>query len=125
MTLAEFIAANELLHVKLDGQPRGLLWTNFLRQCGVADGGEKGLAFDTALSAVQYALAGGGVALADVDMFAEELREGRLAAPFEQVFEEGYGYYLKIHVEDLADPVVSIFRSWLIGRFQGMARAAR
>ncbi len=124
LTLAAFIAANELLHVKLDGQPRGLLWTNFLRQCGVADGGEKGLAFDTALSAVQYAMAGGGVALADVDMFADELRDGRLAAPFQQVFEEGYGYYLKIHAEDLADPVVSIFRSWLIGRFQGMARAA-
>jgi DNA-binding transcriptional LysR family regulator len=117
-TLAEFIAANELLHVKLDGQPRGLLWTNFLRQCGVAEGGDKGLAFDTALSAVQYALAGGGVALADIDMFADELRDGRLVAPFDQVFDEGYGYYLKIHAEDLEDPIVSLFRSWLIGRFQ-------
>jgi LysR family glycine cleavage system transcriptional activator len=123
--LARFVAQNELLHVKLDGQPRGLLWANFLRQCGVADGGgkaaERGLAFDTAMSAVQYAMGGGGVALADVDMFEDELRAGRLVAPYDFLFEEGYGYYLKIHADDLADPVVSLFRSWLISRFQARA----
>ena len=127
LSLSRFVAASELLHVKLDGQPRGLLWANFLRQCGVAEGSERqaerGLAFDTAMSAVQYAMAGGGVALADVDMFEDELRTGRLVAPFDQVFEEGYGYYLKIHAEDLADPVVSLFRSWLIGRFQARGAA--
>jgi len=37
------------------------------------------------------------------------------------VFEEGYGYYLKMHAEDLVDPVVSLFRSWLIGRFRSRA----
>ena len=121
LSLSEFIAANELLHVKLDGQPRGLLWANFLRQCGANADSDKGLAFDTALSAVQYAMNGGGVALADVDMFEDELRAGRLVAPYDQVFEEGYGYYLKIHAEDLADPAVSLFRSWLISRFQARA----
>ena len=65
---------------------------------------------------------GGGVALVDVDMFAEEIASGRLVAPYDVVFEEGYGYYLKLHVEDLADPVVSLFRSWLIGRFQAFAK---
>jgi LysR family glycine cleavage system transcriptional activator len=124
--LARFVATNELLHVKLDGQPRGLLWANFLRQCGVAESAvktaERGLAFDTAMSAVQYAMAGGGVALADVDMFENELEAGRLVAPYDFTFEEGYGYYLKIHADDLADPVVSLFRSWLISRFQARAR---
>lgn len=126
LSLPAFIAANELLHVKLDGQPRGLLWANFLRQCGVTEGAERspdrGLAFDTAISAVQYAMSGGGVALADVDMFEDEIQAGRLVAPYDFLFEEGYGYYLKIHAEDLSDPVVSLFRSWLIGRFQGRAR---
>jgi LysR family glycine cleavage system transcriptional activator len=121
LSLGAFIGANELLHVKLDGQPRGLLWANFLRQCGVQADSDKGLAFDTALSAVQYAMGGGGVALADLDMFEDEIRAGRLVAPYDYVFEEGYGYYLKIHAEDLADPVVSLFRSWLIGRFQSLA----
>jgi LysR family glycine cleavage system transcriptional activator len=129
LSLSEFIAASELLHVKLEGQPRGLLWANFLRQCGVGEAAERsaerGLAFDTAISAVNYAMAGGGVCLADVDMFEDEIRAGRLVAPYDQVFEEGYGYYLKIHAEDLADPVVSLFRSWLIGRFQARAASAR
>jgi DNA-binding transcriptional LysR family regulator len=52
-------------------------------------------------------------------MFAEEIAVGRLVAPYDVVLEEGYGYYLKFHSEDLADPVVSLFRSWLISRFQG------
>lgn len=118
-SLARFIADNDLLHVKLDGQPRSLLWANFLRQGGIGADSEKGLAFDTALSAMQYAMSGGGVALADVDMFAGEIADGRLVAPYGEVFEEGYGYYLKFHPEDLADPAIALFRSWLISRFQG------
>jgi LysR family glycine cleavage system transcriptional activator len=121
-SLAAFLADNDLLHVRLEGEPRGLLWAGFLAQCGIAADTDKGLAFDTALSAVRYAMSGGGVALADVDMFAEEIEAGQLVAPFAEVFEEGYGYYLKLHAEDLADPVVSLFRSWLIGRFQAFAR---
>jgi LysR family glycine cleavage system transcriptional activator len=123
-SLEEFVATHELLHVKLEGEPRDLLWTNFLRQCGVTAPADRGLAFDTALSAVGYAMKGGGVALADVDMFADELRAGRLVAPFSEVHEEGYGYYLKIHAEDLADPLVSLFRSWLIARFQARNRSS-
>ncbi len=119
--LARFIADNDLLHVKLEGEPRGLLWSAFLDQCGVSPKADRGLAFDTALSAVQYAMAGGGVALADIDMFAEEIAAGRLAAPYDVVLEEGYGYYLKLHPEDLANPAVSLFRSWLIGRFRDRA----
>lgn len=121
--LQAFIARNELLHSKLEGEPRGLLWANFLRQCGVNGETDKGLAFDTAYSAIQYAIGGGGVALADVDMFAAELRSGRLVAPYQMAFEEGYGYYLKFHAEDLADPAIALFRSWVISRFQGGAAA--
>lgn len=117
-SLARFIADNDLLHVRLEGEPRGLLWASFLKQCGIEGDTDKGLAFDTALSAVTYAMSGGGVALADVDMFAGEIAAGRLVAPYAEVFEEGYGYYLKLHSEDLADPVVSLFRSWLISRFR-------
>ena len=121
-SLAAFIADNELLHVKLDSEPRGLLWANFMRQCGVPVETDTGLAFDTALSAVQYALAGGGVALADIDMWAAEIASGHLVAPYDEVFEEGYGYYLKFHAEDLGDPAISLFRSWWIDRFAARAR---
>jgi LysR family glycine cleavage system transcriptional activator len=60
---------------------------------------------------------GGGLALADIDMFAAELESGRLIAPYPEIFEDGFGYYLKFHAEDLGDPVISVFRTWMINRF--------
>ncbi len=120
-TLGEFLAENELLHVRLDGQQRSLLWAAFMRQLGLEVDTDRGLAFDTAISSVEFAMAGEGVALADVDMFAGDIAAGRLVAPFDAVIEDGYGYYLKFHPEDLADPVIAQFRSWMIGRFKGRA----
>ena len=117
--LGQFLADNELLHVKLEGEPRGLLWTNFAQQCGLSLDTDRGFSFDTALSAVQFARSGAGVALADLDMFAAELATGELVGPFDASFEDGYGYYLKFHPEDLADPVIATFRTWTIARFSG------
>jgi len=116
-TLSAFLADNELLHVKLEGEPRGLLWATFAQQCGVSIDTDRGFAFDTAISAVEFARSGAGVALADVDMFADELARGELCAPYATSFEDGYGYYLKFHPEDLADPVIATFRTWAIARF--------
>ncbi|CAN5460538.1 transcriptional regulator GcvA [soil metagenome] len=116
-TLAEFLATNELLHVKLDSEPRSLLWGMFVRQLGLEVDTDRGLAFDTAISAVQYAMTGGGVALADIDMFAQEIADGRLVRPFDPVMEDRYGYYLKFHAEDLGDPAIALFRTWVLGRF--------
>ena len=117
-SLTDFLTDNELLHVKLDNQPRDFLWTTFARQCGLNLDTDRGLAFDTAMSAVQYAMSGDGVVLADIDMLANDVAAGRLTAPFpEAVFDEGYGYYLKFHPEDLGDPVIALFRSWMIARF--------
>ncbi|MEI6440667.1 MAG: LysR substrate-binding domain-containing protein [Alphaproteobacteria bacterium] len=116
-TLAEFLSEQDLLHVKLESEPRSLLWSLFATQLGLNANTEKGLAFDTAISAVQYAISGGGLALADVDMFANELADGRLVQPFPTVMEDGYGYYLKFHAEDLGDPVIAHFRTWVLGRF--------
>jgi LysR family glycine cleavage system transcriptional activator len=62
-------------------------------------------------------MAASGVLLGDVDMFAEEIAQDRLRMPFDTVMEDGYGYYLKLHADDLSDPVIAVFRSWLIQRF--------
>lgn len=116
-SLVEALKTSELLHVKLESEPRGLLWGMFVRQFGLEVDTDRGLAFDTAISAVQYAMSGGGVALADIDMFAQEIADGKLVRPFEAMMEDGYGYYLKFHAEDLGDPAISLFRSWVLGRF--------
>jgi LysR family glycine cleavage system transcriptional activator len=114
-----FLAECELLHVKLERKPRFLMWESFARQTGLHADVSRGLAFDTACLAAQYALSGEGVALLDTKLFARELAEGSLVAPFSLLAEDGYGYFLNIHPEDLADPAVAAFRDWIIQRFAG------
>jgi DNA-binding transcriptional LysR family regulator len=78
---------------------------------------DRGLVFDTHQLAVQYAMLGDGVTLADPLLFNEEIKAGRLVRPFDLWLDEGYGYYLTTHPEDLSNEAVSLFRSWLIARF--------
>jgi DNA-binding transcriptional LysR family regulator len=117
-SLAEFIAANELVHVRLSDQPRHHLWLQFARHANLTSlNVERGLVFDTAVLAVQYALSGEGIALVDQYLFADYLHTGRLVSPYEESLDDGYGYYLTTHPEALSDTAVALFRSWLIERF--------
>ena len=119
-TLEQFLAGQELLHLKLDGRPRDFLWGDYLRRNGVALPAMDGLAFDTAIASAKYAMTSGGVMLGDVDLFAAELASGQLVMPYDVVIEDGYGYYLKLHADDLADPAIASFRTWLIARFAAL-----
>ncbi len=119
-SLEQFLSGQELLHLKLEGQPRDLLWGDYLRRNGVALPAMDGLAFDTAIASAKYAMTSGGVMLGDVDLFAAELASGQLVMPYDVVIEDGYGYYLKLHADDLADPAIASFRSWLIARFAAL-----
>ncbi len=121
-SLQAFLADSYPLHVKLEGERRGLLWSLFARKCGIAIDLERGLYFDTASLAVGYAMTSDGVALADIDMFAPELAAGRLVMPFDNTIEDGFGYYLKLRPEDLSNPAIDLFRSWLINRFSNFPR---
>jgi DNA-binding transcriptional LysR family regulator len=116
-SLAEFLDANELIHVRISELPRHHLWKQFARTAGFGGNVERGVVFDTAMLAVQYAMSGEGVALVDNYLFADHVRAGRLAKPFANTLDDGYGYYLITHPEALSDTAVSLFRSWLIERF--------
>lgn len=112
------IAGADLLHVKLDDRPRHHMWQLFARSIGRPDlAVGRGLVFDTAQLAVQYALSGAGLALVDPRLFAEALAAGRLVQPFDLRLDNGYGYYLTTSPEDLDNEAVALFRSWLIRRF--------
>ena len=116
--LGEFIRANELIHVRIADTPRHHFWSEFARQNGLAGlDVERGMVFDTAVLAAQYALGGKGVAVLDTNLFAEEIRAGRLAKPFESTLDDGFGYYLITQPEGLSDTAIGLFRSWLIERF--------
>jgi LysR family glycine cleavage system transcriptional activator len=121
-SLREFLANVELLHVKLDHQPRDLLWANYAQQQGLEIMTRGGLSFDTAVAAAAYAAAQDGVLLGEVEIFASEIAAGHLVMPFDTAAESGFGYYLKLHADDLADPVVAAFRTWLIARLGGAAK---
>ena len=116
-SLAQFVADNELLHVKLEGEPPGLIWEGFSRHFELGMQTSRGLAFDTAALAAQYAASGEGVALLDVDLFANDIASGVLVTPFTETYEDGYGYFLNVAPEDLSDPVISVFRAWMIEHF--------
>jgi DNA-binding transcriptional LysR family regulator len=126
-TLAAFIEANEIVHVRIADLPRHHSWSQFVRTHGLPSVNiERGLVFDTAVLAAQYALGGQGIALVDCNLFADEIRDGRLVKPFEATLDDGYGYYLTTHPEGLGDTAIALFRSWLIGRFgtRGVPAAA-
>ena len=84
---------------------------------------DRGLVFDTQQLAAQYAMMGDGLALLDPLLFHEEIKAGRLVRPFDLWLDEGYGYYLTTHPEDLSNEAVALFRSWLIARFSAGAPA--
>lgn len=116
--LAGFLGRHDLLHVRLEDRPRTWLWDMVSRSAGVPDlKTDRGLFFDTAQMAVQYALSGEGLALVDPLLFREEISAGRLARPYGLMVEDGYGYYLATAPDDLGDTAVSVFRSWIIRRF--------
>jgi LysR family glycine cleavage system transcriptional activator len=116
-TLEQFLQDNELLHMKLEGEPRGLLWSSYADQQRLAIDTNNGLAFDTAFSAVRYAIGASGVVLADIDMFKQEIASGQLVMPYDRVSADGFGYYLKTHAEDLGDPAIYLLRDWIIRHF--------
>jgi len=116
--LVQFIQDTELLHARIEDYPRHYLWSELLKQeqmpVALAD---RGLVFDTALLAIQYALSGDGVALVDLNLFKEEIAKGTLVQPFPTTMDAGFGYYLVTHPEALSDTAIAIFRQWLIEQF--------
>jgi len=115
--LPAMVARHDVLHVRLGGRPHHHMWQLMARAMGRPDlAVDRGIVFDTAQLAVQYALSGDGLALADPMLFREDLAAGRLVSPFETRLASGYGYYLVTAPEDL-DEAVALFRSWLIRRF--------
>ena len=116
--IASFAASHDLLHVKLKERPRHYLWEMFARAVARPDMAvDRGLVFDTAQLAAQYAMSGEGLALVDPMLFRDEIAAGRLVQPFDFFLDDGYGYYLTTHAEDLGNEAIALFRSWLIRRF--------
>lgn len=117
-----YLARSELLHVRISNAPDGHLWQAYAEQKGIRLKSKAGVTFATAAAAADYAAGGGGVMLGD--LLAEPSGTGGrpLIQPFpSQEADLGYGYYLRMRPETLADPAAARFRKWIIDRFAGPA----
>lgn len=100
-----------LLHVL----PRMGLWRMWLTTLGV-DGidAERGPKFHTTPLALEAAMAGQGVAIADKRLIAEHLRRKQLVAPFDASLPSASAYYFVYPRARADNPLIVAFRDWLL-----------
>ncbi len=107
-----------LVHIEWARQ--GVTWPNWrmwMVAAGVDDFDDsRTVVFGTSSDALQAALDGNAVALADFAMVANDLSEGRLVRPFDlgiRVPPE-FAYFLVYPKEMADDPRISAFRGWIL-----------
>jgi LysR family transcriptional regulator of beta-lactamase len=88
-------------------------WARWFAAAGAACPLVRGVVFDSSLTMAEAAAQGAGVALLPVNMFARELRGGRLVRPFAAEIETG-GYWLTRLKSRRATAGMRIFREWLL-----------
>jgi DNA-binding transcriptional LysR family regulator len=91
-------------------------WAHWLDAAGFPKiSSHRGATFDTLELALSAATRGQGVAVGDLNLMRESLRDGVLVAPFEHVLDEGIAYYL-VYPPYRADlPKIRALRDWLVG----------
>lgn len=90
-------------------------WRLWLGAAGIDDvdiGG--GQTFDTMEMAIQAAVGGLGVAMADLCLYQVEVDAGQLLAPFDLTVSDGTGYYLCYRHDSLDHAKITAFRDWLL-----------
>jgi LysR family transcriptional regulator, glycine cleavage system transcriptional activator len=81
------------------------------------------LTFDQSFMALQAAIDGHGVALAQPQLVAADIAASRLVAPFDLTLPADAGFYV-VAPEATADlPKIALFRDWLLA--EATARASR
>jgi LysR family glycine cleavage system transcriptional activator len=118
LTVPEDLKNHTLAHIEWSRQ--GVTWPNWrmwMAAAGVADFDDsRTIVFDKSMDAIEAAIAGGAVTLADFAMVANDLSEGRLIRPFEisiRVPAE-FAYFLVYPADSVADPRITVFRDWLL-----------
>lgn len=106
-----------LAHIEWTGG--GVTWPNWrmwMAAAGVSDfNGERVLLFDDSSHAIQAAIDGSVVALADFAMVANDLSTGRLVRPFEHGIKlpQEYGYFLVYPEASAGDTRIAALQAWM------------
>jgi len=99
---------------------RGVTWPNWrmwMAAAGISDVDDsRVVTFTSSSDAVQAALEGNAVALADLAMVANDLSEGRLLQPFDLGIRMSreFAYFLVYPESASSDPRVVAFREWIL-----------
>lgn len=98
----------------LDSNLRRHDWHDWLASAGMPDfQAQKKRSFDEASVMVEAALAGLGIAITQSAFVQDELRSGRLVAPFGHVLRRNAGYYATYSKPGEKSPAVIAFCDWL------------
>lgn len=113
----EGLASLPLIHT--DWGPTGASfpsWRNWFEAAGIEPGraAQRGLSANSSRAALDLAISGLGVALAQGIYCAEALEDGRLVRPVAQALELRQPYCLTIPEHSARRDVVAAFRQWLI-----------
>jgi LysR family glycine cleavage system transcriptional activator len=109
---------HRLVHIEWSRQ--GVTWPNWrmwMAAAGIDDFDDsRTLVFGTSSDAVQAAIDGSAVALADFAMVAHDLSEGRLVQPFELGVRMApeFAYFLVYPQASAEDPRILAFRDWIM-----------
>ena len=89
-------------------------WAHWLEAAGLKGiASHRAATFDTLELALAAATRGQGVALGDLNLIRESLRDGVLIAPFERLLDEGIAYYLVYPPYRAQLPKIRALREWL------------
>ncbi len=114
---------HDLLHhtlAHIEWSRQGVTWPNWrmwMAAAGITDFDDSNtIVFGTGSEAVDAAMAGNAVALADFAMVANDLSEGRLVRPFELSIKAGpeFAYFVVYPTEAALDPRIIAFRDWIL-----------
>lgn len=92
-------------------------WPSWFAAAGVpSQAGASAMQFSNTYLAIEAALAGRGVALAQLSMVADELAAGRLVRPFDTTVEGMRAHWIVTLPEKADLPDVRRFRTWLLAQ---------
>jgi LysR family glycine cleavage system transcriptional activator len=109
---------HRLVHIEWSRQ--GVTWPNWrmwMAAAGIDDFDDsRTVVFGTSSDAIQAAIEGSAVALADFAMVAHDLSEGRLVQPFELGVRMApeFAYHLVYPQGSAGDPRIIAFREWIL-----------
>lgn len=90
-------------------------WERWLQVNGVPTRhARRGQTFDTLELALAAATRGQGVAISDLILAEESLRDGVLVRPFQGTIEQGVGYYLVYPPARASQPKIRSLREWML-----------